>query len=146
MGGINDAEDKIVKQNTCDVEEEIATLLSKHASFKSSSAHSFMSLRLLLLQAPPKRASEDNSAIETLKASYRNYVQSNKNEENIASLLVREWILIKSLNAGSFAAPSTQIVAPALGQETKIEQESRSNGGSQTMQLSHTNYALPVIH
>jgi len=129
-----------------------------------------MSLRLLLLQNPSKRAGTDNSAIDMLKASYRNYLQSSKNEESVASLLVREWIVITSLNQGdassttlvasipslkiqpptnSVQQPTTSLVVSTPGLQiqppTKLTPDTTEDSGPTKMQLSHTNYALAVI-
>lgn len=94
-GGIEKGKSRTLQDNFPDEEEAIANLLSRHATVQSSSTDGFLSLRLLLLQAPHRRADFDNSNIEMLKASYRNYSNTNKRGEEIAQFLVREWEIMR---------------------------------------------------
>ena len=104
-----------------------------------------------------KRASTENSAIDMLKASYRNYIQSSKHEENIASLLVQEWTLMTSVDNSDSSNPMDSVLPSAnLGVSTPIIQIQSSNiptdstpnknSGSTKIQLSHTNYAMAVMN
>jgi hypothetical protein len=98
---INKAND----DNDDDDVSEIINLLSTYASIESKSAH-FMSLRLILLQPKQTRSSFVTSAIVTLKASYRNYLNLKiRSKKEIANLLVHEW---KVMNASG--EPSLEIV------------------------------------
>jgi len=78
--------------------------LAKYALFKANDfspsnqlSVSHTSLRLLLLQPPSKRSESQNDSIFVMKKSYRNYMQANRSESDVASLLVHEWMYLGSM-------------------------------------------------
>ena len=79
-------------------EQQIVDLLARHSPFVVSDLSSpspqsveHTSLRLVLLQPRNKRTVSQNDAVSILKKSFRNYMQSQRKESEVASLLVHEW-------------------------------------------------------
>lgn len=84
-------------------EEAMVNILAQYAPIEDGSnlltsnlPESFASLRLLLLRASSRRSDEETGVIETLKRSYRFYLQSGREEKEIAMLLANDWIVLRS--------------------------------------------------
>ena len=58
--------------------------------------NNYSSLRLLLLKEPKKRSDDENNVLRLLKQSYKNYLVSGRKENEIASFLVQEWIVLSA--------------------------------------------------
>lgn len=122
-----------------DDEAAITDLLSRHCSIQDQCEKSFISLRLLLLKEPSKRQSNDTSAIEMIKASFRDYLKSSKEDGQIATLLVQEWDFIKREQT------STSCHGPFLQhsqhENPQLQSLSENKDSPAPLSLLHTNYA-----
>jgi len=89
-------------------ETTIVDLLGKYAPLENGSnstalLQSFTSLRLALLKIPSHRSSDETIAIDTLLRSYSHYLQSNRIENEIATLLANDWMV---LSTGFYCQPN----------------------------------------
>jgi len=89
---------------TTDAEEDaMINVLGRYAPMENSTnlfagnlQESFTSLRLLLLRTPPRRTDDEIGVIETLKRSYRHYLQAGRKENEVAMLLANDWMVLRS--------------------------------------------------
>lgn len=81
-------------------EQIIVNLLAKHAPLNLGNSDPFStshtSLRLLLLRPPSKRTVSQNDSIDVIKMSYKNYIDADRAESDVANLLVHEWNFLTS--------------------------------------------------
>ena len=108
-------------QTRDDEEAAIADLLSRHCSIQNQNEQqSFIGLRLLLLKEPSKRESSDTHAIQMIKASFRDYLKSSKEDGPIASLLVQEWNFIKSEQTTISYNTSSPLQSPEMDLDPQL--------------------------
>jgi len=100
MGGGSTTANTAVAQ-----EEMIVDLLGRYApietdpdssSIVTNLLQSFTSLRLLLLRTQSQRSDEEIGAIDMLKRSYGHYLQSGRKENEIATLLANDWMVLRA--------------------------------------------------
>ncbi len=90
-------------QNASDgkCEQDIIDLLARHAVVNGASSSAFSeshtSLRLLLLRPSSYRTSAQNESIGVLKKSYKNYKETERPGNDIATLLVHEWKFLNDM-------------------------------------------------
>lgn len=89
-------------ENCIDSDEQLViNLLAKHAPANGvTSSHfaaSHTSLRLFLLGSSSKRTARQNEFISVLKKSYKNYMETNRPENDVATLLVHEWKFLNDM-------------------------------------------------
>jgi hypothetical protein len=87
----------------CEEDALLIDLLGKFAPLNSDSKaglpemyESYSSLRLLLLKKTSTRSVEENGVLKLLKHSYKNYLVSGRKENEIASFLVQEWMVLRT--------------------------------------------------
>lgn len=83
---------------------------------------------MLLLKEPSKRKNQDQSAVQMIKASFRDYQNSNKEDQQIATLLVQEWQFIDKEQQSNLSSPLQLPCSPIKAEPTQFS-------------ISHTNYA-----
>ena len=105
----------------------IIDLLSKYSSTEAKVEGNFVSLRMLLLKESSKLRNPDQSAIQIIKASFRDYKNSNKEDQQIATLLVKEWEFIHNEH-NKLSSPLQLPCSPIKAEPTQFS-------------LAHTNYA-----
>lgn len=99
-------------------------------------------MRLLLLRPLSRRTPAQKSSIDIIKASYKNYLRANRNESDIAALLIREWSFLQQPPQSEQSGVSTPGKHPALETSSKDVLPS-SNNLSQSFQQSVTSSSFP---
>lgn len=114
------ASTKVVSSNSTvddDLEQQIASLLGHQMPVSESEAggsmvQHYMSLRLLLLRSDDRRTNAEKEMLDVIKKSFHGYSQDKtRNDAELASLLVRDWIFLFASNqtAPSMSLPQSRV-------------------------------------
>ena len=88
----------------------------------------FMAIRLTLLRPKSRRSTQENEMIDILKYSFRAYSKDNRRSgAELATLLAKDWICLKSSFDGTTKSPTAQEV-PSMPQLGGVLPASTSSG------------------
>lgn len=90
-------------------------------------SESHTGLRLFLLRPASQRTQIQHEYLAVLKKSYKNYMETNRPENDVATLLVHEWKFLHDMQPTSPPGPPQRRASVDLPERSDFYQEKNTN-------------------